>query len=226
MSDVDVTPTGLGILPVKRDIPIGAKTFTMQIVAPSGRREFTRPVCDAREMTPDEVNRRIWYGDDQTWGVTNYPYLVKSTVAVPFNGTASPHAVMASMERQFLSVGVPIVTRAGRTYGSPRGSAEYAPDAVVVTPVTDRFLRTMMLPEGSVLDVFLNRHNVKYSVAWELAGIGPGGTDGMFWYRDDPDAVAIVIVGDPMVGFGGVIMPLIEHNLLCWVNADDWASRP
>ena len=189
---------------------------------------FARNMRGARRAYEELVNRSAWYGDtgSDLWGILNYPSLPKVTINTAFDGTASADAVVTALSKML-------------AYARNVSGGAFGSDAVAVSLAFDTYVRNTRMSgynDTTIWEFFFKRNHpeVKYSVHWELSGVGPGGLDGMFWYKDDPEAVALVMVQGltplpvqyvgydqltPMyAGYGGVQMPFVGNNFLGWVK--------
>ena len=188
---------------------------------------FARNMRAARRAEEELKNRAAWYGSpaDDLWGILNYPSLPKMVIGTAFDGTASGDAVNKAM-----------ITM--QAYPQVVSGMVFETDSVIMSPRVDNFLantRISSITDTTIKKFFLDNHpGFRWLVAWELQGVGPGGTDGMFWYRNDPEAISIVNVQGltplpvqyvgydqitPMYSaFGGVKMDFVGNNLLGWVT--------
>lgn len=185
----------------------------------------------ARDIIQEFANQKTWYGDDTNgiYGVLNYPWLPKKVVAVAFDGSADPDDVIAELN-------------ALANFPQENSKATYRPTALVVSTRVYNYL--MNTPRGSVNDTTIgefwlrtNSCGIKsIEQAWELQGVGPGGTDGVLFYRADRLGISNVIpqgfttLPVQTLGFedttfaymshGGVIMRDVGNNILGWVDAE------
>lgn len=189
---------------------------------------YAEELRTARDLTMRFANRATWHGipDAGVYGVLNYPWLAKSVSSV------NPNTATGDEEYSELM-------RLGN-YAANASYEVFAPDAVIMsTRLYNHFAakRLGSVNDTKVLQDFLANHPTiteAYSSPY-LQGVGPGGTDGILFYRRDRLGISNVIV-QPFTtlpierrGFvqqtacymshGGVIMRDAGHNLLTWMTA-------
>jgi hypothetical protein len=184
----------------------------------------------ARDVVMELANRKTWYGDPENglYGVLNYPWLAKRAVSTPFDGTADADDVIAALNTLANS---PV----------ENSKATYRPDTFATSMRIRNYLMNTRM--GTVNDTTIgefwlrtNSLGIKaIEEAWELQGVGPGGTDGGLFYRRDRRGIANVIpqpfttLPVQSLGFedttfcymshGGVIMRDVGNNILGWLDA-------
>lgn len=183
----------------------------------------------ARDLMQEFLNQKTWYGDEVNgiYGVLNYPWLSKKVVATPFDGSADPDDVIAELNALV-------------NYPKRVSKATLKPDTLVTSiRVRDYLMNTRM---GTVSDTTIgeywlrtNSQGIKsIEEAWELEGVGPGGTDGMLAYRKDRLGVVNVVPQSfttlpvQSLGFedttfaymshGGILMRDVGNNILGWID--------
>lgn len=188
----------------------------------------------ARDVTNEFLNAMTWYGsaDDGIYGVLTYPWLAKTISAVEM------HAATASTSTQ-------IIAELNRILNYPQENSKSTmrPNTVVMSPRLRNYI--MGTPRSTTtdtsigkwwLDNFASGKGItSIEEAQELQGVGPGGTDGILFYRRDRLGISNVIV-QPFTtlpvqsqGFdnvtlcymshGGVIMRNVGGSILAWVVA-------
>lgn len=182
-----------------------------------------------RSVLLERANRVNWYGDDNVglFGVTDYPYLNKVVINdVLFNGTANADLVLAKL-------------MALVNFPTNNSLSVFSPDTIVFSPNVYAYLSSTPRTTGTdttILEFFL-RNNPRVKVAkeaWELQGTGPGGEDGIFLYRSNTDAMALVMSSSFNVlpvqhsafddlwyahmDVGGADMADSGNNILAWVT--------
>lgn len=183
----------------------------------------------ARRAMAEFANRATWFGlpEHGIVGVLNYPWLPKYAGATAMTWATAPEVIVDELHRL-------------ASINPNRSKSVHTPTAIAMA---DRLYRMISQRRMSVdntqtiLQAFLAGSSWITSVepVWELSGIGPGNTDGLFFYRaGDPDSVSNVVIQPftPMPlqikGFareqlcymthGGVIQPEVGSNLLAWVQ--------
>jgi hypothetical protein len=143
----------------------------------------------ARNAITRKINLLAWHGDaaHNLPGITNYPYLDKAVAGVTFDGNATPDEVIAELNRW-------------SHYATNKSKQVFSPDTLVTSPRIRSYL--FSTPRSSTSDKSIgqwwlenNGRITKILEAWECQASGPGGTDYMFFYRNDPEAVSIELVG-------------------------------
>lgn len=184
----------------------------------------------ARDVLMEFANQKTWYGDKEHGikGVLDYKWLPKKIVATPFDGTAAPDDVIAALN-------------ALGNFPAERSKSTMRPTTFATSTRVKNYL--MNTPRSSTTDTTIGEFWLKTNTlgikeiqdAWELQGVGPGGTDGALFYRRDRRGIANVIVQQfttlpvQSLGFedttfaylshGGVVMRDVGNNILGWVTA-------
>lgn len=185
----------------------------------------------ARDIIMEFANRVFWYGDTSVklYGILNYPWLPVKVVSTPFDGSADADDVLGEIN-------------AVANFPKEESKATMSPNTFVTSPRARNYLMTT--PRGATTDTtigeFWLRTNglgiTKIEEAWELQGAGPGGTDGMLFYRRDRLGVCLVVpqgfttLPVQSLGFedttfaymsvGGAIMRDVGNNILAWVDME------
>ena len=185
----------------------------------------------ARDIIMEFANQKTWYGDatNGIYGVLNYPWLPVKVVSTPFDGSADVDDVLAEMNSL-------------ANFPQENSKSTFRPDTVVVSPRVYNYLFNTRL--GTVNDTtigeFWLRTNscgiTKIEQAWEIQGVGPGGTDGILFYLKNRLGIVNVIpqgfttLPVQALGFeyttfaymshGGVLMRDVGNNILGWVDAE------
>lgn len=176
------------------------------------------------------ANHKSWFGDDafSIYGVFNYPWLPKMVMPVAAKVGSDPDAFLAQMNK-------------AANYAHEESKTVYSPNALRVSPRVRRYMATTRIGtvnDTKILDDFLKANPRITSVeeSWELQGSGPGGTDGMLFYRRDKRSIANVIprmftmlpaqesgfaITIPCVmSHGGMVQRDPLNNLLAFVEAE------
>lgn len=182
----------------------------------------------ARDIINEFANLKTWYGDDVNGikGVLNYPWLNKKLVATPFTDASATDSIMGEL-------------RDLANYPTSVSKAVYSPNRCVTSPrIKDYILgRARSTNSDKTIGEYFTSTNAyikQIDAAWELQGVGPGGTDGILMYRDDRLGIANVIVQpfttlpveqedyrfvtNCYMSHGGVIMRNSLNNILGWVT--------
>lgn len=185
----------------------------------------------SRDIMVRFANRKTWYGDDThgIYGVLNYPWLRKMVSSTAVNSSSTAQDLLDLLNF-------------GANYAEENSDEVFSPNACVTTKkVYNRMKNTYLGDDKSrtVLRAFLedNPNISEIKTAPELSGVGPGGTDGILFYRDDRLGISNVIVQpyttlpQQMMGVdwttygymthGGVIMRDAGNNLLIWVDTSE-----
>ena len=180
----------------------------------------------AQKVIYQRLNDLIFNGHEPSKipGLLTHPYLPKAFSAVAFDGTDTPDEEIAEISKW-------------GGYGSQVSKGLFYPTTMAVSyKLFNRWSSTRLPNTDKNLLQYL-RENLPYISAiiplWELQGVGPGGRDAVLFYRNDPDAVALVmpqpftlIPGENtglvmrmygMVRFGGIRMEDVLNNLLLYV---------
>lgn len=184
----------------------------------------------AQETMMEFANEKSWFGDEENgiYGVLNYPWLPKMILPLGALVETDPEAFLAQLNR-------------AANWAHEESKTVYSPDTLVVSPRVMNYLATTYRGAGqdtTLLELFKKSNprirNVEES--WELQGRGPGGADGMLFYRRTRRAIANVLVRPftmlPMqqlglgyqipciMSHGGIVQRDVLNNLLCWVKAE------
>lgn len=147
----------------------------------------------ARDVLAQHANFRTWHGNVPSgqYGVLNYPWVDKYVLSVPFTDATSgadlKDALMRFADRQW------IVNK--QTFGSNKLGVSPRVLSLLKRKTIDNTVGGM-----SVYKWFLDNNGgvgrkiVDIEEAWELQGVGPGGTDAMIAYRDDRFGISNVMV--------------------------------
>lgn len=184
----------------------------------------------ARDVLMEFANNKYWYGDSTNglYGVLDYPWLDKKLVATLFDGSANPDDVLAEMN-------------ALANFPIENSHSTFRPNTLCVSPRVRNYL--MNTPRSATTDTTIGEYWLRTNSlgikeileAWELQGVGPGGTDGVLFYRNDRLGISLVMpqpfstlplqaMGFEDVTFcwmssGGVVMRDVGNNILGWVDA-------
>jgi len=185
-------------------------------------------VC--RDVVMKFANLKTWYGDvvNGIYGVLNYPWLAKKVVQTAFVPGADVDAVLAELN-------------ALANYPTENSFATMRPDTVVTSPRVYNYLANTRIGDAvdnTLLAFWLKTNSLgisKIEQAWELQGVGPGGTDGMLFYRRDRMGITNVVpqgfttlptqhqgfedITYAWMSHGGVIMREVGNNILGWIDA-------
>lgn len=184
----------------------------------------------ARDVLLQFLNRKTWFGDSTNgiYGIINYPYLDKKSIATAFDGSASPDDVIEELNRL-------------ANWPMEQSKGTYRPTAVVMSPRVRNYLMTTPRASGSdeTIGSFWLKTNTlgitSILSAWELTGAGPSGTDGILFFAADAYGIDNVVpslfstLPVQSMGFddmtfcfaahGGVVMRNVGCNILGWVDA-------
>ena len=184
----------------------------------------------ARRVVAELMDRATWYGaqDYKLYGILDYPWLPKFVAAVAFDGTAAADDVRAECMRllNFPKLNSKNAARARRAVTSPR-----VREFLFTTPLGAAF------PGKTIGQFIIENHATVNAIdeAWQLQGVGPGGTDGFLVYGDPMESISIAMP-QPFTAlpverqgvealqiftatFGGVKMDKVANNCLAWVDA-------
>ena len=184
----------------------------------------------ARDVLMEFANNKFWYGDatNGLYGVLDYPWLDKKFVATAFDGTANPDDVLAELN-------------ALANFPAEVSKSTFKPNTLVVSTRVRNYLMTpprSATTDTTIGEFWLRTNSLGITAiqeAHELQGAGPGGTDGVLFYRNDRLGISLVMpqpfstlpvqsMGFDDVTFcwmssGGVVMRDVGNNILGWVDA-------
>lgn len=187
----------------------------------------------ARDLLAQHANFRTWYGNAPSgqYGALTYPWVEKVVLSTPFTdastGQQIKDALMRFVDRQW------VVNK--QTFGC---------NALAVPPRILSLLKRKTIDDTvggmSVYRWFLENNGgtgrkiTDIEEAWELQGVGPGGTDVLYAYRNDRFGVSNVMVNPfgrlPLqtqgfsffnymyMSHGGVKMVDVANNLIGYVE--------
>lgn len=187
-------------------------------------------VSNAHRSYRELLNTSMWTGVPELdiWGVFNYPGLASVVSDVPFDGSAAPDVVKDELFN--FSTYAPIVSK-----------QVFSPTRWVTSPRVAWYLRRTRMSgynDTTIAKFFKeNRGLPDPEEAWECEGVGPGGTDAIFFWRDDINSIAAEVVQGltplpvqytgydqltPMyAAYGGMTMSYIGNNFLAYVTPPD-----
>jgi len=173
-----------------------------------------------REILARFINWTNWFGNDDVgmYGVLNYPYMPRFISAVAFNDNSSPIDILNALLD-------------GASFAETNSQGTFKPTDCVMSPrirkyVFNRDKNSVSASDKSIGQVFVERQeeiNVVES-AGELQGTGPGGTDGILFYRNDRNGIERVQVG----GVFNALPPQevgMETVVPCWTGTGGIRQR-
>lgn len=196
----------------------------------AGRNQYERDMRLASRIIDEKLNRIAWNGYKplNIPGVLSYPGLAKMDLGIQFGGATTGEQVVAALNEL---VNTPYVA----------SGAVFQPNRMAVSPKLHRFLHQTKFhatggTDTTIAEFFLKGQDPNtgirsIDVAQELEGVGPDGKDGIFCYRDDLDATALVVIQPPTTlpifqqspidtktvvvsAFGGTVMGDVGNNIL------------
>ncbi len=187
-----------------------------------------RKIAAATNAINNKLNELAWYGsvEHKIRGILDFPYLDKAVSAVAFDGSATPDAVIAELNRW-----------AHRAHNN--SSQVFMSDSLALSPRVHAYLASTprsSTSDTSILKWWLDNNGMirRVVMAHELQAAGPSGTDACLFFRSDASSVAIELVGGVSMlpiqrdqfddvqimfqGFGGVSMEDAGNNVLVFVT--------
>lgn len=233
-SDRDVPVVGVGRRAAVRTVKYIVTSYSGNVIDLmatdfAGLGELARKRKAAQRAVDEKVNNLIWFGDNKAdlWGALSHPDLPRFVTSTKFDGTATPVAVLAALNR------------AANFAHDESGSAFRSNRMAVSHRVRSYIFNTPMFSGGSDLTIgkyFLQNQEFIKAIdsASELRGIGPNGEDGILCYSDDVDSSGFVMPMDytelpqqfsgferrtyAFASFGGVRMDDVGNNVLMYVE--------
>lgn len=186
------------------------------------KRRYDRRAIELR------INKLIFQGSpmNQLWGIINHPYIPKRVSTVNFSSSGTPALQIKALFEY----------SAWSTMNGDSGTGGPNTLALATRIYNNLFLPRADTSEASVLKYFLTNNGriVKVVPVYELQGVGPGGLDGMFFFRDDSSSIGVVIpqpfTSLPVqshdfvntvynfASYGGVVVEYAGDNLLVWAQ--------
>lgn len=171
---------------------VGEDVFDDFSLSWAGIQQYQREFRLAVRLVEERMNRIAWLGHapSKIYGALNHPALAKVVLATAFTDASNPEDVAAALAD---FVNTPMIVSNGT----------FQPNALLVSPRVWAFLTsrpTTLAMNMFIADLFLagQRGRIQsIEVAPELAGIGPGGRDGILAYRKDLDTMGHVVIQTP-----------------------------
>jgi hypothetical protein len=163
----------------------------------------------ARNVVTMKLNDLIWNGnaDAGLYGVLNYPYLHKAAAAEDLANASADDTIAELMRWSHF---------AGEQTKGVFGADTLVTSARLINKwsTTPRSTGT----DTSILKWFLGNQSKIKSVqeAWEMEGIGPSGEDGLLFYRNNLESIAVEMV-QPFTSMPAQRQGFID-TIYCWAS--------
>jgi len=188
----------------------------------------------ARRLVEERMNDIFLFGDvsSNVFGAFKYPSLNKKMLPLSFTDAGTPD--YRAQIRQIQDLG-----------NEPRiiSGTRFKPNRLGMSPKAVSFLSTRKHEtnggtDTTMLEYFIRTNTLGITAVDEmpeLAGIGPNGEEGFFYWRDDSDAIQLVVLQQPTTlpvfqsgpldqltvvyaAIGGCVQPDVGNNVLGYAN--------
>lgn len=194
---------------------------------------YEKKLKRARRLVEERMNDVFWFGDiaSQVFGVVRYPSLPKKRLVLDYDGNT------ANFQQQIIQL-----QALGNEPGVISGT-RFSPNRAATSPKWLNYLSIRKHEQSGGTDTTMLEYYLRTNIlgittidkAPELSGIGPNGEEGFLYWRDDSDALQLVMIQPPTTlpifqsgpldqmtvvyaAIGGVVQGDVGNNVLGYAD--------